>query len=238
MACGRAASDGREPPHASIVEWAADNIAVMRSLQPEGPYCLVGFSLGGIVAFEMARQLEAAGQPIGLLALIDSQLPVRESLSFIERLRFHAWKLWHRDDGGRWRYLATRWRLLVARLRRRNLCHQPEDVLLALDFPEQVREMSAAHFAALQAYQPGTYRGPFTLFAAGARWNRAAVAAIDPTLGWARWVEGPVEVHEIAATHSKILSKLLAGELAEALRRGARSAPWTSCCRRKRQHEG
>ena len=110
-------SDGEEPPHESIAGWAADNIAVMRSLQPEGPYSLVGFSLGGVVAFEMARQLETAGQEIALLALVDSQIKVeRTHLSLAGRLRLFAWRLWHDTEGGRRRFLVSRWRLVMAAL--------------------------------------------------------------------------------------------------------------------------
>ena len=44
----------------------------MRRVQPSGPYFIGGWSLGGVVAFEMARQLEAAGQAVSGLVLIDS----------------------------------------------------------------------------------------------------------------------------------------------------------------------
>jgi thioesterase domain-containing protein/acyl carrier protein len=211
--------DGRNPAHTSIGEWATDNIAVMRSLQPEGPYSLVGFSLGGVVAFEMARQLEAARQPIGLIALVDSQLCVDNGhLPLAKRLRLHAWKLWHNDEGGRWRYLVARWRLLVARLRRHNLSHQPNDLVLGLDCPRQVREMAMVHLAALQKYRPGIYHGPVTLFTAGARWSKTASAAADPTQGWAHWVEGHLDVHEVPATHTQMLTQAYVGTLAAELR--------------------
>ena len=54
---------------------AARYLADVREVQPAGPYLLGGWSYGGVVAFEMARQLEAAGQEIALLALLDSELP-------------------------------------------------------------------------------------------------------------------------------------------------------------------
>src|SRR5205823_3737517 len=43
--------------------------------QPDGPYFLGGWSLGGVVAFEVAQQLTAAGEPVDLLALLDTTLP-------------------------------------------------------------------------------------------------------------------------------------------------------------------
>ena len=129
---------------------------------------MVGFSLGGVVAFEMARQLEAARQPIGLIALVDSQLCVdNRHLPLARRLRLHAWKLWHNDKGGRRQYLIARWRLLIARLRRHNISHEPDDLVLGLDCPPQVPQMAMVHLAALQRYRPGIYHGPVTLFTAG-----------------------------------------------------------------------
>ena len=64
--------DGRRPPHTRVEDMAAHYIKEMRELQPEGPYFIGGRSLGGMVAFEMAQQLKAQGQTIGLLALLDT----------------------------------------------------------------------------------------------------------------------------------------------------------------------
>src|SRR5215467_16292057 len=51
---------------------AAKYVKAIRSIQPEGPYLLGGWSFGGHVAFEMAQQLRAQGQPVGLLVVIDT----------------------------------------------------------------------------------------------------------------------------------------------------------------------
>ncbi|MFF5263020.1 amino acid adenylation domain-containing protein [Actinomadura viridis] len=56
----------------SIEEMAEDYLAWIRSVRPSGPYHLVGWSLGGLVAYEAARLLRAAGERVGLLALIDA----------------------------------------------------------------------------------------------------------------------------------------------------------------------
>jgi thioesterase domain-containing protein len=50
-------------------------------VQPKGPYLLGGFSGGGLTAWEMARQLEAAGEEVALLVLLDTPLPMRPALS-------------------------------------------------------------------------------------------------------------------------------------------------------------
>src|SRR6185369_15139921 len=51
----------------------------LRQVQPQGPYRLSGWSLGGLIAFEMAWRLAAEGEEVELLALIDSFLPEPES---------------------------------------------------------------------------------------------------------------------------------------------------------------
>src|SRR5207249_8294245 len=64
--------DGKSEPHTTIKEMASHYIREMRELQPEGPYLIGGRSSGGTIAFEMACQLSAAGQEVGLLALLDT----------------------------------------------------------------------------------------------------------------------------------------------------------------------
>jgi hypothetical protein len=57
------------PP--TLEEIAATHLEVLRAIQPEGPYLLGGFCNGGLVAYEMARQLSATGQTVDLLVLMD-----------------------------------------------------------------------------------------------------------------------------------------------------------------------
>ncbi len=59
-------------PRRSIEEMAAAYVAALRRVRPDGPYLLGGWSLGGLVAFEMARQLVATGAEVGPLVLIDA----------------------------------------------------------------------------------------------------------------------------------------------------------------------
>ena len=67
--------DGRTVPHASIGEMAACYVDLVLETQPEGPYYLAGHSLGGSVAFEMAKRLEASGREVGFVALLDAGMP-------------------------------------------------------------------------------------------------------------------------------------------------------------------
>jgi thioesterase domain-containing protein len=64
----------REP--ASIEEMAALYVEEIRKIQPEGPYQIGGWSVGAAVAVEIAQQLQSQGQTLGLLALIDRDVPL------------------------------------------------------------------------------------------------------------------------------------------------------------------
>ncbi|MFF2556829.1 beta-ketoacyl synthase N-terminal-like domain-containing protein [Nocardia sp. NPDC058058] len=59
----------------TVRELAARNISEMRRVQPDGPYRVGGYSFGGNVAFEMAIQLEAAGQEVADVVIFDSNPP-------------------------------------------------------------------------------------------------------------------------------------------------------------------
>jgi amino acid adenylation domain-containing protein len=66
---------GEEALPDRLEDMAAEYVAAVRRQQPDGPYHLGGWSMGGVVALEMARQLLALGQPIGLLAFLDTTIP-------------------------------------------------------------------------------------------------------------------------------------------------------------------
>jgi thioesterase domain-containing protein len=72
------------PPH-SIEEMAAARLELVRQIRPQGPYVLGGFCNGGLVAFEMARQLEAAGETVSCLILLSVDGSNAE-FSWLERL--------------------------------------------------------------------------------------------------------------------------------------------------------
>jgi amino acid adenylation domain-containing protein len=106
-------ADGKSEPHKGVEEMAADYIQAIRTVQPHGPYFLVGECFGGIAAHEAARQLQAEGERIALLALMDTQRPtkriylnyrvsrlfeavnyfIRRIRFFMRRIRFY-WKHW------------------------------------------------------------------------------------------------------------------------------------------------
>jgi amino acid adenylation domain-containing protein len=69
-------SDGASTP--DVPELAREYLNAIRSRQPKGPYRLAGFSFGGVLAYEVAQQLRAAGESVSFLAILDSDVPGRE----------------------------------------------------------------------------------------------------------------------------------------------------------------
>ncbi len=63
------------PRQVTIPGLARNYIDAMKKIQPQGPYSLAGWSLGGVIAFEMAAQLEQTGESLALLVLFDSPIP-------------------------------------------------------------------------------------------------------------------------------------------------------------------
>ena len=72
--------DGERVPYTRIEDIAGHYVREIRAIQPEGPYFLGGAGVGGMIAFEMAQQLLAQTQELGLLVLIDTA-PPRQILS-------------------------------------------------------------------------------------------------------------------------------------------------------------
>jgi len=110
--------DGELPPHESVEEMAASCIRDIQKVQPAGPYQLSGYSAGGLVAFEMAHQLLAAGEQVALLALFDTPSPERFHIGKLQRIKMHCQELFKRGP----RYLLpsfqARARAVLDRLRR------------------------------------------------------------------------------------------------------------------------
>lgn len=89
----------------SIESMAAHYVEAMRATQPQGPYLLGGWSMGGLVAYEMGRQLHARGEGVGLIALFDitprarAEEPARERA--LESYNNSAEVEWFLKDLGR-----------------------------------------------------------------------------------------------------------------------------------------
>jgi len=81
----------------SVESLAEDYIRIIRTHQAAGPYRILGYSFSGIIAYEVARQLRAAGETVEFLALIDSHLPEwnagwKHRLAMLSRLPRAPWR--------------------------------------------------------------------------------------------------------------------------------------------------
>jgi amino acid adenylation domain-containing protein len=83
--------DGEGELYADVNEEVSDYLTELRAVQPHGPYLIAGYCICGIVALEMARQLMAQGEEIGLLALIDTERPTGFRI-----FRSNVWNSWLR----------------------------------------------------------------------------------------------------------------------------------------------
>ena len=100
---------GEDAPHGTLPDAAADYIAELRQVQPHGPYLLGGFSGGGLTAWEMARQLEAAGEEVSVLVLLDTPLPMRPPLSRMDKALIKWAGLKARGPGYLLDWAKSRW---------------------------------------------------------------------------------------------------------------------------------
>src|SRR5439155_606703 len=86
--CLQAAGVRQEAPlPMSIVEIAEDYIALIRKLQPKGPYNLLGWSFGGIVAHFAACLLQRKGEDVSMLAVLDTCPQVISTTALAEEIQ-------------------------------------------------------------------------------------------------------------------------------------------------------
>src|SRR5690606_38688682 len=133
-------------------EMAADYLSEVRQVQPNGPYLLGGFSGGGIVAYEMAKQLLAQGEEVSLLVMLDTPLPSDKPLSRAEKLAIHRENL--RRQGAlypiNWLKDKVRYQRVLAEKARR-LVEQKQGAAASEQFHSQAIE--AAFYSALEKYR-------------------------------------------------------------------------------------
>lgn len=134
--------DGALP---GVPELAAEYLHAIRARQPRGPYNLLGFSFGGVLAYEIAQQLQAAGEQVELLVLLDSELPGTSPQRLGAQLKDMVKKLLKRrepeDDDPLSRLRNERYRDAARRY-------------MARPFDGNVLYVAATHFC-----EPGTVAG-------------------------------------------------------------------------------
>jgi thioesterase domain-containing protein len=217
--------DGSRNYLKTVEEMAAHYLNEIRQLQPEGPYYLGGFCMGGQVAYEIAQMLVQEGQKVALLAMIDTYnfhgVPLR--LSFTQRIAharekfgFHWGNLFRLSLHEEVAYLNKKVKSAVGReverlhvriSNRLGVSHQPtggvaHDLLL-----ERLNE--EAHFA----YVAATYLDKVTIF----KPQRNFSFARDEKMGWGDFAPN-LELVELPVDPGGIFVEPYVRALADGLR--------------------
>jgi thioesterase domain-containing protein len=181
---------GADEPQ-NVEELAALHIAAMRTQQPNGPYKLAGWSFGGILAYEVAQQLTAAGESVAALELIDSYTPaavlaleqkLNESLRFdVETTRILAFA--NSLHNGNSELLAELEQMAGTKPAQALLAHLNATLFDDSAHLKRLFEIFKTHLAAMNSYVPKSYMGgSVTLISADHAFGKGLNAA--PGHGW------------------------------------------------------
>lgn len=217
----------------TIESIAAHHVRTLHKAQPSGPYFLGGFCFGGLVAFEMARQLTAQAEEVQFLGIIDYPMNILDARRFRWAPR-DLWK-WTRNLANT---VSDLWKVPPDDIKRRILRWMARGRYYCVErfnFRDPGAAGNLAHFRllsgvgelredlagrveieykALNNYRPVPYPGPVTLF----RPRRLPVfQPYDETLGWKRFVKGRLEVCVVPGPgfHGSMLSNTNAPALAK-----------------------
>jgi len=198
--------DGKQNPHPDVEAMATDYLKEIRTVQPEGPYLLGGECLGGLVAFEMAQQLQAQGQKVGLLVLIDTVL--LKGMSHVtypiyKTLELHHWKA----------RLKHHWKTVPQLAPKKLLPYLFDKAKKAIgklftqnDIP-QVRQIQQermdAHINTLRRYRPKIYPDTLVLLVT----EGLSKQMQDPTLGWENLAAQGLEIYKLPGEHASYLGE-------------------------------
>jgi len=203
----------------SLVEIAGRYVEHVVAVQPEGPYHIGGYSFGGRLAFEIARQLDAVGCRVAFLGLIDTYGPgYPRLLSPLRRLWSHARAAAHPDRQQRRRYIRERLLRVGQRVKglTTRLSVSPWSDRLVV--PEYIRhDFHYQRWLSLR-YVPAVYAGRLTLFRASAIPQWVGTDFSDPFMGWGQLVAGGVEVRPVPGDHLNLFDEPHVGALAMSLR--------------------
>jgi thioesterase domain-containing protein len=198
---------------------AESHLKEICKLQPEGPYFMIGFSLGALVAYEIACLLAARNEKIGLLALIDIYNPAfyRESTS--EAVKFRR------------SYLASRVGKYLNNLKRGDFHQLISDgsklikkklSAISLGADEHVHSLGRM----VSAYSPKRSSERLVLFRVERPLDGGTEFDHDPSLGWNSYAGGGVDVKLVSGTHATVMNMPhvidLASKLAPYLKSKAR----------------
>jgi amino acid adenylation domain-containing protein len=212
--------DQRNTVLTRVEDMASLYLSEIRKIQPSGPYHLVGYSFGGVVAFEMARQLKSFAAQVGIIGLIDTsehhyQDRVRQGLRPAER-----WHSVYKDRLRRLIFGPRRLEAFAQRLRIKavrsvfNLCAR-----LGRPLPLRVGNSEDRNFFALDRYFPQPYDDSIHLFRCMEmdRFNGP-----DPLRGWGQLAK-QIIVREVPGQHGVVMNAPYVHSLGETVEACLRS---------------
>ncbi|GAB3902636.1 hypothetical protein GCM10028803_29660 [Larkinella knui] len=203
--------DGIATSLSSIEAMAAYYLQLIFEQQPEGPYLLGGYSMGGILAFEMARQLQKAGKEVSLVALIDSypmnpneanEIPLGPLVDYY----YQYWRSLPKHPRQLWRFIHKKapvaGRFFLNRLRHSWLHRSAKNGVSPGQSPLSGphKELIEKNLRACRNYSFKPYDGKVV-------WLRAIGkdGLVDPrrvvSFGWDRYARQGVEVHALQSDH-------------------------------------
>jgi amino acid adenylation domain-containing protein len=229
--------DGDQIPHTRVEQMAAHYIQEIQTVQPHGPYYLGGQCFGGMVAFEMAQQLQAQGEPVALLAMFDNYAPgYLQLLARSERIRLatrwfglrsrrHLANLADLSLPARLDYLRARGATVGRRIRSR-LWEYTSRFYATTDrqLPQRLQNVREAGLMAQRTYVPQVYHGRPVLFVVS---EHEDVVDPDPLYGWGGLATEGLAVQEIPGDHVTMWEDPNAAILASELARWIASAQET-----------
>lgn len=207
--------DGVQRPHRNMDEIVDHYVKEIKTVQPSGPYYLLGSSFGGIVAYEMAQRLHDLGDKIALVVMFDSYGPnyprrhpgtsrvKRKVFKYLRRMDTHLSSLAYTDWRGRMAYVQVKGGKLYRRLSQR-LKDKTERMINPL--PSELRRVRASQYKVAKRRkrkkrEPRRFGGRLVLFRAT---KQPLGIYADPTLGW-RAVSEQIEVHEMPGHHTSLI---------------------------------
>jgi len=200
--------DGTEPPLESIAEIAARYLKEIKAACPSGPYVLSGYSVGGLVAFELAQQMQAAGMKVSRVVIFDLWAPgYPKPLPAWQRLYEHARTFLRLDWRGKWKYLRKRYENLrfgiFAAFGRHKI--SPDEVP-GIEMVPQERIHSVLSLllkAAVNYWPQQPFEGQIVVVSSAIPGHRIGYAIDDPGMGWAHWTTRPVKQYQLNAPHTE-----------------------------------
>jgi thioesterase domain-containing protein len=214
---------------------ASRHIAAIRRTQPQGPYHLAGHCYGGMLAYEIARQLRELGCEVGFLALLDTALiPAKRSIAnrahiivrFFKNLPFRVATDFYFDPPDRllWRVkqrVLLLLRDILARVRNDRARRSLSDIV---DI-DRIRQGDEAKWqrdlTAQRNYRPLPYDARLVLVRAH---TRPLFGSFDHDLGWSRLVSKGLDVRVVPGSHANMLNEPQVRYIAEILRAELTSA--------------